>query len=63
MEITQRRDADKRKTRFIVEVPDSDIINVKLDDFDRALIFGKATDCADILQSLQHLAFRLRDLQ
>ena len=63
MEIIQIRDADKRKTRFIVEVPDSDFVEVRLDDFDRAIIFGKATECADILQSLQHLAFRLRDLQ
>jgi hypothetical protein len=43
---------------FTVRVPYPDLLTIKLDKFDQAVIDSPAETAADILQSLQILAFR-----
>lgn len=43
---------------FIVKLPRKDMVDIQLDRWDKAVINSPAETAADILQSLQILAFR-----
>jgi hypothetical protein len=43
---------------FVVKLPRKDLVDIKLDKFDQAVINSPVETAADILQSLQILAFR-----
>lgn len=52
-------DFSRNKIIFILEIDKTEMMDVQLDDFDKAVIDSPAENISDQLQNLQIIAFRL----